>query len=259
MGVLTRGQYTFGNKTKTQITQLTTAQTLTGTASISLGATTLNGTGTLFTQELFVGDVIGLSGRNVTIATIVSNTQLTLTAPTTFSVSGSSISLLNPKRIRNGDSVFNTTDNYPMYYSGDNNADYGVWKRGSFCNGQIIPIKNVSETTTITAGQVLQPSSSTQGTIEPYSAGTIDPAISVTYFDALGSCCVSSAVCGIVNTDITGTIATKGNFTQPSITAGQSTIVDDGASTTADSCGIAMTSSIVAGEISMYVNFQERL
>jgi hypothetical protein len=189
---------------------------------------------------------------------ITSNTSLTTTTTAPISFTNAQITLANPKRIRLGDSVFNITDRYPMYYSGDNTGlTINTWKQGAFCNGQVIPITNASANLTITEGQVLQNSTTINGTIQPYTSG-LDPAVAVNYFFAYGSCCIPSAVCGIHNTDASGVIP-KGNFTQPS--ASTSAVVDDGATSSADNCGIACTSAgtPVAGEVEMLVNFHERL
>lgn len=258
MGVLTRGQYTFGTKTKTEIFVLTAPVSLTGTAGINSGTTTLNGVGTLFTQELLVGDNVRFSssGYAFTIASIVSNTQAIVVSASPITIATSSvIQLLNPKRIKFGASVFNITDRYPMYYSGNNGSlTIDEWKMGAFCNGQVVPVANASVTTAITEGQVLQTS---VGAIQPYTSG-LDPAIAVAYSLVYGDCCVGSAVCGIHNTDSSGAIP-KGYFTQPN-SAG-SNVISDGATSTADNCGIGVTASgtPVAGEIEMMVNFHERL
>lgn len=262
MGILTRGQYTFGNKTKTQIVQLTTAQALTGTSSMSSGSATITGVGTLYTQEVFVGDVVrfNTSAYSFIIQSITSNTQMTATVVAPVAIASQVLSLPNPKRIKRGDSVFNVTDRFAMYYSGDNTGGLNAWVKGEFCNGQVVPIINSARTATITEGQVLQNSTTINAAIEAYSAGTIDPAIAVTYHLAFGDSCVPSAVCGIHNTDASGAIP-KGNFVQPSLTAGTSALIDDNTTSTADSCGIALTASgtPVAGEFECYINFQERL
>ena len=258
MAILTRGQYTFGNKAKTEIFTLNAPQTLTGTASTTLSSNVVNGTGTLFLTELIVGQNFrfnGATGNIYTIATILSNTQLTITINATSPTSGA-ISLMNPKRIPFGASVFNVTDRYPMYYSADNNnlnSAIGEWKMGAFCNGQIAPMPNLNTINSITKGQLLQTSSVF---ITPYTSG-LDPAIGVAYNFVYGNCCVQSANCGIHSTDYSGAIP-KGNFTQPS--ASTSAVVNDGATSSADNCGIAVTSeNIIAGEVDMLVNFHERL
>jgi hypothetical protein len=260
MGILTKGKYTFGNKTKTEIIQLSIPQNLTGTASMSISSATINGVGTLFTQEVFVGDVVRFSTSSYTfiILSITSNTLMTATTTAPATISSQTLTLPNPKRIKAGDSVFNLTDRYPMYYSGDNTGlTIGTWNKGEFCNGQIAPIKNASATTTLTEGQVLQNSTTINGTIQAYTSG-LDTAIAVLYQLALGGSCVPSAVCGIHNTDSSGVIP-KGNFTQPS--ASTPAVIDDGATATADNCGIACTSAgtPVVGEVEMLVNFHERL
>lgn len=260
MGILTKGKYTFGNKTKTEIIQLTTAQNLTGTASMAISTSTINGVGTLFTQEVFVGDIVrfSTSSQLFVVAAIVSNTQITTTFTTGVAIASQVLTIPNPKRIKPGDSVFNLTDNYPMYYAGDNlNTTFATWIKGEFCNGQVVPIINSSATASITEGQVLQNSSTKTFTIEPYTTG-LDPAIAVAYQLSFGNCCVPSAVCGIHNTDASGAII-KGNFTQPN--ASGSNVIDDGATASADNAGIAVTASgtPVAGEVEMLVNFHERL
>ena len=259
MGVLTKGQYTFGNKTKTQILQLTTAQNLTGTAVIGLGSNIITGTGTLFLTELFVGDTVRFvtTGLTFVVATITSNTSITVTTTSPQTTTVQTLALANPKRIKLGQSVFNVTDRYPMYYSGDNTGGINAWRKGEFCNGQVVPITNTSATTTITEGQVLQNSSTVAGSIQPYTSG-LDPSIAVCYYLSYGSSCVPSAVCGIHNTDSSGTI-TKGNYTQPN--ASGSTVVDDTPIESADTCGVAVTANgtPVTNEIEMLVNFFERL
>lgn len=259
MGVLTKGQYTFGNKTKTQILQLTTAQNLTGTAVIGLGSNIITGTGTLFLTELFVGDTVRFvtTGLTFVVATITSNTSITVTTTSPQTTTVQTLALANPKRIKLGQSVFNITDRYPMYYSGDNTGGLTAWRKGEFCNGQAVPITNASATTTITEGQVLQNSSTVAGTIQAY-VGALDTAVAVCYYLSYGSSCVPSAVCGIHNTDTSGAIP-KGNFTQPAPSS--PLIVDDGVTSTADNCGIAVTSTgtPIGGETEMLVNFHERL
>jgi len=260
MGILTRGKYTFGNKTKQQILQLTTAQALTGTSSIANGSTTINGIGTLYTQEVFVGDVVrfGTNTYSFIIQSITSNTQMVVTVSSPIAIASQTLNLANPKRIKFGDSVFNITDRYPMYYSGDNTGlTIATWLKGEFCNGQLAPIRNGSANNTILEGQVLQCANFSNGIIQPYSSG-LDPATAVTYYLSYGGSCVPSAVCGIHNTDASGVIP-KGDFTQPS--SSTSAVIDDGATSTADNCGIACTSNgtPVAGEVEMIVNFHERL
>jgi hypothetical protein len=132
MGILTKGQFTFGNKTKTQIIQLTTAQNLTGTAVIGLGSNIITGTGTLFLTELFVGDTIRFvtAGLTFIVSTITSNTSITVTTASPQTTTVQTLALANPKRIKPGQSVFNTTDRYPMYYSGDNIGGLNAWVKG---------------------------------------------------------------------------------------------------------------------------------
>jgi len=260
MGVLTNGQYTFGNKTKPEILQLTTAKNLSGTSSMSISSNVINGVGTSFLTEVFVGDVVrfATSGYSFIIASITSNISMTTTAVAPVAIASQTLALANPKRIKFGASVFNLTDRYPMYYSGDGTGiTSNTWIKGEFCNGQICPIKNASNNLTITEGVVLQNSTTINGSIQAYTSG-LDPAIAVCYYLAYGGSCVPIAVCGIHNTDASGAI-TKGNFTQPS--ASTSAVVDDGATSTADNCGIAVTSSgtPVVGEVEMLVNFIERL
>lgn len=260
MGVLTKGKYTFGNKTKTEIIQLTTAQNLTGTCSMAISSNIITGVGTSFLTEVFVGDVVRFlsGGYTFTIASITSNTSMTITTTTPVTLASQTLALANPKRIKFGASVFNVTDRYPMYYAGDNTGiTANNWVKGEFCNGQVVPIKNALAITTLTEGQVLQNSTTVNGSIQAYASG-LDPAIAVAYQISYGACCVPSAVCGIHNTDASGVIP-KGNFTQPS--ASTSAVIDDGATSTADNCGIACTSAgtPVAGEVEMLVNFHERL
>jgi uncharacterized protein len=71
---------------------------LTGTVAITAGAVT--GTGTLFTQELGVGDVIVVNGTRFTIATITTNTAATVT-PTTVNVTAGAVARLD-KSLANG-------------------------------------------------------------------------------------------------------------------------------------------------------------
>ena len=261
MGVLTNGQYTFGNKTKTQIQQLTTAQNLTGTASMVISTNVINGVGTSFLTQVLVGDVVrfvGGSGYSFIIASIISNTSMTTTTTVPVSVASQTLALANPKRIKFGASVFNTTDRYPMYYAGDGTGiTANTWVKGEFCNGQVVPIKNASNNLTITEGAVLQNSATNSGTIQAY-AGPLDSAVAVGYYLSYGGSCVPSAVCGIHNTDTSGAIP-KGNFTQPA--PASALIIDDGATGSADNCGIAVTSSgtPIGGETEMLVNFHERL
>ena len=266
MGILTKGQFTFGNKTKTQIIQLTTAQNLTGTAVIGLGSNIITGTGTLFLTELFVGDTIRFvtAGLTFIVSTISSNTSITVTTASPQTTTVQTLALANPKRIKPGQSVFNTTDRYPMYYSGDNIGGLNAWRKGEFCNGQVVPITNASATTTITEGQILQNSSTIIGTVQTFTSGATQSAIAVTYTPAYGSSCVPSAVCGIHNTDASptsiGTTIAKGNFTRPS-TVANGAVMFAGTTSAALNSGIAVTSvnTPVTGEIEMLVNFQERV
>lgn len=265
MGILTKGKYTFGNKTKLEIVQLTNVSTaLTGTASISSGSSSVTGTGTLFLTELLPGDIIKFSsGVVLMVQTITSNTAFTAANTATNTVVGLALDLLNSKRVKAGDSVFNLTDRFPMYYSGNIfNASTAIpstgrWIKGEFANGQTVPIKNGAATASILEGNVLQGNTAAGVTVEPYSS-VLDQAWGVCYFLSFGNCCVPSAVCGIHNTDVSG-VVTKGNFTQPNSVG--SNVVDDGATSTADNAGIACTASgtPVAGEIEMLVNFHERL
>lgn len=265
MGILRPGKYTFGNKTKTEILNLTAPLTLTGTCSISIGSTTLTGVGTLFTQELFVGNIIRVSTSVFRIATIVSNTSLTIDLASASTIAaGTPITLLNPKGIKKGDSVFNTTDRFPMYYTGDSgcftlpSGAFEKWKLGTWSNGQISAIKML-QGSTILEGNVL---TTTSVNVNPYSSGSVDTAAAMSYFSVLydESCC-ATANCGIHNTDSSGAIA-KGNFTKPSLSASTPAVVlDSTTSASGDSCGVACTSTgtPAAGELEMLVNFQERL
>lgn len=265
MGILTRGKYTFGTKTKTQILQLTnTTVALTGTISISSGATSVTGTGTSFLTQLFPGDIIkASSGVLLMVQSIASNTSLTAANTASNTVVGLAFDLMNSVRARAGDSVFNITDRYPMYYSGNifststGIPSVGRWIKGEFANGQTVPIKNGQATSTLLEGSVLRGDNASSVAAIPYTS-VLDQAWAVTYFLTYGQSCIPAAVCGIHNTDCSG-VVTKGNFTQPN-SAG-SNVVDDGSTSTADNAGIACTASgtPVAGEIEMLVNFHERL
>ena len=69
-----------------------TAYQITGTAAIN-GTTTVTGTGTLFTSQCVVGNSIIINSQTKTIATIVSDTQLTVTNAFSGSASGQTIQL----------------------------------------------------------------------------------------------------------------------------------------------------------------------
>lgn len=74
----------------------TTSDTaLTGTVAVTNGSTTFTGTGTLFTSEVVVGDVIALPASFVAfvVTAIASDTSLTVAAAPGFSASGQSVRL----------------------------------------------------------------------------------------------------------------------------------------------------------------------
>ena len=261
MGILTRGQYTFGNKSKSEISSLSAPLTLTGGVAINASSTTLNGTSTLFLSELFPGDIIRIpvGGWVFLVQSIASNTSLTVSEAPTATVSTTGFTLLNPKRIKRGDSVFNLTDRYPMYYAGDNDGpSSGKWLKGEFCNGQIIPIRNDSRTGNLLEGNVLQNTTSATVPIAIGSYSTpANAAIGVTYNTAYGRSCVPTAVCGIHNTDTGGTI-NKGEWTTPA--SGTPAVIQDSGGASSGACGIAVSASgTPAGEVEMLVNFIERL
>jgi len=261
MGNLRPGNYTFGNKTKTEIIALT-GSGVTGTGTISASGISLTGSGTQFLTDLYVGAVLLPSSNNTLIVgAITSNTVATLQTAVGASFNSNAYTLLNPNRVKAGDTVFNTTDNYPMYYSGDGlGPSGGTWKKGEFCSGQAVPIRNGNNSTSLLEGNVLTSATTVVAGATAYSSGTVDPAMAVAYSLALGNNCVPAAVCGIHNTDFNGATASKGNFLQPSTTANQASVTDDGAASTGDSCGIAAKNSgTPATEVEMIVNFQERL
>jgi hypothetical protein len=270
MGILRPGKYTFGNKTKTEISNLTNGLALTGTnATINFGDTTITGVGTLFTQQLFVNNLIKISNSVFKVTAITSNTLISIDGSAQVGIaSGNSINLLNPKGIKKGDSVYNITDRMPMYYSGDNitfNSTFGAlntWLLGTWVNGQISPMKMTINTSSILEGNVLTTSSFSYVSVNPYSNGNVDFATCVAYFSILNeNSCVATANCGIHNTDSSGAIA-KGNFTKPSLSVSTPAVVlDSTTSASGDSCGVACTSTgtPAAGELEMLVNFQERL
>ena len=76
MGVLTKGKYTFGNKTKAQIANLTAPVSKTGTL-VSVG-TAVTGTGTAFTTELWVGCIIRCASQTAIVTTITDDTNLVI-------------------------------------------------------------------------------------------------------------------------------------------------------------------------------------
>lgn len=267
MGNLRPGKYTFGNKTKAQILSLTSPLTLTGTCSaIAFADTTINGVGTLFTQQLFVGSLINISTDVFKVASIISNTSLTIDFIAENPISaGNTIRLLNPKRIKSGDSVYNLTDRMAMYYSGDSGtwispfSVVSTWKLGNWCNGQISGVVASYGTANIcTEGNVL---TSDAIQLKPYTSGTVDTAISVAYFTVVyEDTIISSIDCGIHNVDSAGAIA-KGNFCKPSLAINTPAVVlDSTISGSGDSCGIACTSTgtPIVGELEMLVNIQER-
>jgi hypothetical protein len=252
MGVMTAGRYTFGNKTKADIVGLTEGVSKTGTLTST--GTSLSGSGTLFTTELQVGDVISCSAETAVIASITDNTTATLQAAPLTDFSAESYQLVNPKRIKRGASVFNTTDRIAMYYTGD---DEDLWTKGEFCSGQAIPMRNAYGNSSLTEGEVLEPSGSVNYGMVDYD-GTIDHALGVAYHTVQAGCCCPLAVVGVHNTDANGTI-TKGNFVVPSVST--SDVTDDGTTESSDQCGVAMTSdgTPTTGEIEMLVNFLERI
>lgn len=263
MGILTKGQYTLGNKTKTEIANLIAPTNLTGTASITSGSSTINGTGTLFLSQVVAGDILRFpsDGFSVVVLTVNSNTSITTVAPAPTTGVLGTIQLMNPRRLKAGDSVFNTTDKFPMYYTGDNTGIVGKsWKRGDFVNGQVTCLANNAEVTTITEGNVLQTNTSA-GCIESYIAGTIDPAVATAYQTAFGGSCVASAVTGIHNTSISGTV-TKGNYVRPSTSTNTSSVVDNGvAPANNDSCGVTCTNNgtPAVGQVELLLNYTQRL
>ncbi|SFJ48899.1 peptidylprolyl isomerase [Planctomicrobium piriforme] len=66
-------------------------QTVTGTAAVTSGSTTVTGTGTTFTTSLKVGQVITVGGVERTVATIVSDTQLTVNSAFTATATSAAI------------------------------------------------------------------------------------------------------------------------------------------------------------------------
>ncbi|MBI5479491.1 MAG: tail fiber domain-containing protein [Deltaproteobacteria bacterium] len=76
------GRVGIGTTTPTADLQVsgTFAAPLTGTVAVLAGGSTLIGLGTLFTQEVRVGDAIKVAGEVFTVATITNDTQLTLSA-----------------------------------------------------------------------------------------------------------------------------------------------------------------------------------
>lgn len=268
MGILTTGKFTLGTKTKAQIASLLASTSLTGVGSITAGTAIVTGTGTLFTQQLIVGDVIKISSYSFVVLSITSDTSLTVGSNASITISGGTLSLLNPKRIKKGDSVYNITDRFPMYYSGDDGGFVSLpkWKSGNFVNGQVVAIRNASDTSGITEGRVLYTttSASLQASVFDYAGSAIgvDGAVGVSYFTANSDAVVPTAVSGIHNTDVaTGTPA-KGSFLKPTTSATLNGIILDSTTTpSGDTCGVACTSTgtPVAGEIEMLVDFIERI
>ena len=265
MGVLTRGKYTFGNKTKIQIIQITnTSVALTGTVTIASGTTTLTGIGTSFLTELLPGDIVKAnSGVVLMVQSIASNISLTTANTASNTVSGLAFDLLNAKRAKAGDSVFNLTDRYAMHYSGNMfNFSSGIpsvgrWIKGDFANGQTVPTKNGQATSSILEGAVLRGDTASSVATIPYTS-VLDQAWAICYQLVYGQCCIPAAVCGIHNTDCAG-VVTKGNFTQPN--ASGANVIDAGSFSAGDSGGVACTASgtPIVGEVEMLVNFHERL
>lgn len=72
------------------------SRSLTGTVTTN-GTVTITGAGTLFTDELAVGDEVQITGESVrTVATIASNTSLTLTAAATTSAAEKNVTAVAP-------------------------------------------------------------------------------------------------------------------------------------------------------------------
>lgn len=277
MAILTNGRYTFGNKSKSDI-QAILNQTiaLTGLFTIVSGSNSVSGSGTLFTTELTVGNAISFnaSGESYIVQSITNNTSLTLTKNVITSCAGGvtcTAIRLNARGIKPGDTVFNTTDNFAMVYSGDGQGfTIQKWSRGSFANGQVVPIKNGNDVTAITEGNVLTTSSSESGAIIAYLTGTQQEACAINYMTTSGEYCLPSAVCGIhtVNVVSNGGSPTstgpwsKGNFLKPS------TSVTTGALTNASNagailnCGVLTTTVASASttpiQIKTLVNFIQR-
>lgn len=267
MGILTKGKFTLGTRTKSQIASLLASTSLTGVGSITAGTATVTGTGTLFTQQLVVGDVIKISSYSFVVLSITNNTSLIVNSNAGFTISGGALSLLNPRRIKKGDSVYNITDRFPMYYSGDDAGFVSLpkWKSGNFVNGQVIAIRNASDTSGISEGRVLYtPNSvSLSASVFDYSGSAvgIDGAVGVSYFSANSDAAVPTAVSGIHNTDVASGTITKANFVKPTTSTTLNGVISDGTFATGDSCGVACTSSgtPIAGEVEMLVNFIQRL
>ena len=268
MGILTKGKFTLGTRTKAQIASLVTGTSLTGTASINVGTTSVTGTGTLFTQQVIVGDVIKISSYSFVITSITNNTTLTVGTNASITISNGAIVLLNPRRIKKGDSVYNITDRFPMYYSGDDAGFVSLpkWKSGNFVNGQVIAIRSGSDTSGILEGKVLYTPNSTSlaASVFDYAGSAIglDGAVGVSYFTANSDAVVPTAVSGIHNTDVASGAVAKGNYLKPTTSATlNGVILDSATNPTGDTCGIACTSlgTPVAGEVEMLVNFIQRL
>jgi hypothetical protein len=253
MGIQSKGRYTHGNKTKAQITNLTGVG-LARTGTLVSSGTAITGTGTLFLTELLVGDIIECSGETLEITVITDNTNMTASSSAITDFATESYTLLNPNRIKAGESVFNVTDRIAMYYTGDGR---NLWTKGEFCSGQAIPIRNAWGDASITEGEVLEPSSTVNYGLVDYD-GTLDHACAVNYALVKARCCMAVGVVGMHNTDSSGTI-TKGDACQPH--SSTSAVISDGTSMSADNCGIAMTSdgTPTSGELEMMVNFLERL
>lgn len=276
MGVLTKGKYTFGNKSKTDIQSiLNETAALTGLFTTSSGSSLVTGTGTLFTIELIVGDAISFaSGESYVVQSITNNTSLTLTKNVVTACAGGPTCTavrLNARRIKPGDTVFNTTDNFAMIYSGDGQGfTIQKWSRGNFVNGQAVPIKNANDITSIAEGDVLTTSASEAGSIISYLSGVQQEACAITYMTTSGEHCLPSAVCGIHTVNVVSNGGStpaagpwsKGNFLKPStsLTTGALTNASNAGATL--NCGVLTTTVASASttpiQIKTLVNFIQR-
>ena len=276
MGVLTKGKYTFGNKSKTDIQSiLNETAALTGLFTTSSGSSLVTGTGTLFTIELIVGDAISFaSGESYVVQSITDNTSLTLTKNVVTACAGGPTCTavrLNARRIKAGDTVFNTTDNFAMIYSGDGQGfTIQKWSRGNFVNGQVVPIKNANDITSIAEGNVLTTSASEAGSIISYLSGVQQEACAITYMTTSGEHCLPSAVCGIHTVNVVSNGGStpaagpwsKGNFLKPSTSLTTGALTNASNAGAILNCGVLTTTVATASttpiQVKTLVNFIQR-
>lgn len=102
------------------VDQIGDGYAITGTVEASAASQTLTGTGTSFLSETSPGDVITIGTQEFTIEAVVSDTEITLDATTTFAFTGST-AILKPE-------IPTTNKNRTYFVSGHacSNLQYGI-------------------------------------------------------------------------------------------------------------------------------------